>query len=138
MSIAIRPYLFETLNEIGAITFAVAFEQMTPTAGFGWATRTIGFLLMASLIFPILGLRKRMLHSPARALVDTSAFTKPTFLLLSVVMVLAFVGQYIPYYYLEVYSIQKNVLAGSSAYLNKSLIVFLNCGSFVGRLVSHL
>ena len=98
----------------------------------------MGFLLLASLILPTLALRKRVAHSPRRAIIDRDALTEYPFLYLAAVMVLAFIGQYIPYFYLQVYSVEKDILTGSKAYLNKYLIVFLNCGSFVGRLVGYL
>lgn len=53
-------------------------------------------------------------------------------------ILLIFLGLYIPYFYIEIFSIRKGIMNSEDTYLNKYLIIFLNVGSFFGRLVSVL
>lgn len=124
----------------GAIIFTPVFEQLVPRIGFGWTTRTMGLLLLAALVLPVATMAKKTPRSPRRAIIDASALREPAFLLVLASMLIIFAGMYVPYFYIVVFSVRAKILVGGDAYLNKYLIVFLNTGSFVGRLVrlNHL
>lgn len=81
-------------------------------------------------------MRKRFPRSLPRAIIDRSALHEPAFLLSTVAMLFVFAGLYIPYFYIQVFAEKKRVMDASNTYLNQYLIVFLNVGSFFGRLVS--
>ena len=111
------------------------FQELQPKIGFGWATRCIGFILLASLAFPIVTMVKRVAQSLRRALIDKSALRELPFVLTLAAMFPVFAGLYIPYFYIEVFSVRTNVMRPESGYLNKYLIIFMNAGSLLGRLV---
>ena len=123
---------------IGAIVFTILFQQLEPQVGFDWTTRIIAFVVLASLLLPIVAMRKRVSKSPRRTFVDLAAFREAPFIFMLCSMFFLFTGLYIPYFYIEVFSIQTQTLARSDRYLDKYLIVFLNVGSAIGRLVSSL
>jgi predicted MFS family arabinose efflux permease len=108
------------------------FQQLQPRIGFGWTTRCIGFVVLAPLAFPLVTLRKFVKESPPRALIDKSALKEWPFVLTLPAMFLVFAGLYVPYFYIEVFSVRTGV---ASEDLNKYLIVFMNVGSLVGRVV---
>ena len=112
------------------------FQEMVPQVGFGWTTRSIGFVLLASMVLPVATMQKRVPKGPARAIIDTAALREPAFILVWWSMLLIFAGLYIPYFYIEVFSVRANVFIPEEVYLNKYLIVFMNTGSLFGRLVS--
>ena len=108
---------------------------MVDKVGFGWTTRTMAFIILASLFLPVLTMRKRFPKSPPRPMFDRSALHEPATVLSWAAMLLVFAGLYIPYFYIEVFSVQKGAIRAGDAYLNSYLIVFMNVGSFFGRLV---
>lgn len=116
----------------GAIIFAIMFQQLQPRIGFGWTIRCIGFVVLASLAFPLVTLRKRVAESPSRAFIDKSALRELPFVLTLPAMFLVFAGLYVPYFYIEVFSVRTNAVRPD---LNGYLIVFMNAGSLLGRVV---
>lgn len=72
--------------------FAIVFQQAVPRIGFGWTTRVIAFIILISLIPPILTMRKRVPRSPKRALVDKAALREVPFVIALCAMLLLFVG----------------------------------------------
>lgn len=82
----------------GAIIFAIMFQQLQPKIGFGWAIRCIGFVVLASLAFPLVTMRKLFTQSPPRALIDKSALKEWPFILTLPAMFLVFLGLYCPYF----------------------------------------
>jgi len=96
----------------------------------------IAFIVLASLILPVTTMRKRFPRSPPRAIIDRSAFHEPATVISWAAMLFATLGLYIPYFYIQVFAENKEVMPASSDYLYTYLIVFLNVGSFFGRLVS--
>ena len=71
-------------------------------------------------------------------MIDSSAFREAPFVVALFVQLLAFMGLYIPYFYIQVFAEQKKVLSADRSWLYQYLIVFMNVGSFFGRLVSGL
>ncbi|KAK5119243.1 hypothetical protein LTR85_007857 [Meristemomyces frigidus] len=125
-------------SSIGAIVFALVFQHLTPRIGFPWTVRVLAFIILASLIPPILTMRKKVAKSPTRSLIDKSALREPAFLLAGCTMLPLFAGLYIPYFYAQVFSINTDIMPPGSAYLNEYLIVLLNTGSFFGRLFPNI
>ena len=121
---------------LGAIVFAITFEQLQPKVGFGWATRVLAFLLLASLLLPVIAIKKRVPSTSPRAIFDLKSVKQPVFVIYLASMLMVFMGLYIPFFYLEQFSTARNVLPDSKGRLDKFLIVFLNLGSLPGRLVS--
>lgn len=114
------------------------FQQLVPKVGFGWATRVIGFILLFAMVPPILVSKKRVAKAPPRALLDMSALKEPPFLLFAGCMFFTFIGLYIPFFYIQVFSEVRNVLAPNHLNLNAYLVVFLNVGSFFGRIFPNM
>lgn len=110
---------------------------MIINAGFGWATRTIALLLFITLVIPTVSLQKRTPTSSRRRFLDPVALREPSFVLCMSSMLIAFIGLYIPYFYIEVFALRRNVLNSDQKYLTKYLIVIMNVGSLVGRLVRY-
>lgn len=115
----------------GAIVFSIIFEQLLPKIGFGWIVRVIAFIILVSLVLPIVVMKKRTAGSSRRALIDKEALSEVRFVLNLCVVLLSFLGLYIPFFY----SVSTNVLDPKHEYLNNYLVIFLNVGSIFGRLV---
>lgn len=110
---------------------------MISKVGFGWTTRTFALILLVTLIIPMTLLRKRVPNSTRRSLIDVAALRQPAFDLCLCAMFVVFMGLYVPYFYIEVFAVREQILETGHEYLAKYLIVILNIGSLVGRLVSY-
>ncbi len=95
----------------------------------------MAFVLLASLILPLVTMRKRVPQSSRRAFIDPSALREPAFCLALASMFVVFMGLYVPYFYIEVFAVRESILEVGHKYLVKYLIVIMNVGSLVGRLV---
>lgn len=118
--------------------FTIIFQQLRPHIGFAWATRVIAFIVLVSLVIPVMTMRKRLARLPTRAFIDKSALQEPTSVLAGCSMFFLFAGLYIPYFYVQVFSGNAHIMQPRDANLNKYLIVSLNAGSFFGRLVGSV
>ncbi|TKA69549.1 hypothetical protein B0A55_06559 [Friedmanniomyces simplex] len=123
---------------LGAIVFTLIFENLWHRIGFGWTVRVLAFIVLASLLLPVLTMRKRHPRSPPRALVDPEAFEEPATVFTYASMLLVMMGLYVPYFYIEVFAVQKHTMSQGKEYLYNYLIVFLNVGSFFGRLFPNI
>ncbi|KAI5924012.1 major facilitator superfamily domain-containing protein [Camillea tinctor] len=120
-------------SPLGGIIFPIIFSRLQPTVGFGWATRVIAFILLGMAPIPLIFMRPRV---PApkhkRAFLDNSVFTDPPFIIWSVASFFAFLGLYVPFFYIQLFAIRYRLASSDfSAYL----VTLLNAGSVVGRLL---
>ena len=85
-----------------------------------------------------MGLRKLSNSPRGRDLIDWEAFREPAFDSQLVVQLIIFLGLYVPYFFIQIFSERQNVMAPSDQYLNQYLVIFLNVGSFFGRLFPNV
>lgn len=142
-SIAILPMYFTTKramvqgiaasgSSLGGVIYPIVFRELQPRIGFGSATRVIAFIMLGTLIVPILGMKMPTKPSTQRRIFDSSAWREPPYLLLAVGMFLGFMGLYIPFFYIQTFSIEKNIVTNDLVFY---LLPLLNTGSFFGRIV---
>lgn len=124
-------------SPLAGIIFPVIFSRLVPSIGFGWATRVIAFILLGLSAVPLLFLRPRV-PPPAhkRAFFDTTAFRDEPYMLFNLGGLLAFVGLYVPYFYIQLYALQRDLIPAGfdSAYL----VTLLNTGSVPGRILPNV
>ncbi len=143
-AIAIIPYYFSTRkalaqglaacgSSLGGIIYPILFQNLQTRIGFPWATRVMAFIILATLIMPIVCMKVRVKPGAARKLIDSSAWREPPFLLLSVAEFFGFMGLYIPFFYVQLYAIEKTDIDEHLAFY---LLTLLNAGSLFGRIVS--
>ena len=80
-------------------------------------------------------MRKRIPRSTRRALFDSAALRELPFMIVLGSMFVVFAGLYVPYFYIEVFSVRTSIMEHDDLFLNKYLIVLMNTGSAFGRLV---
>lgn len=141
-SVAILPQYFSTRkalangiaaagSSIGGIIYPVTFRRLEQSVGFGWATRTLGFISLITIWFSILVMRPRIQPRGRRALIDFSAFTEIPYLLFCFAMFLGFIGFYGPVFYIQPYAIQNHLASENFAFY---LLPILNAASVPGRI----
>ncbi|KAF1951709.1 MFS general substrate transporter [Byssothecium circinans] len=122
---------------VGGVVYIIMFDRLTPTAGFPWAIRCMGFVALAAalLSFPALlsGARVVAHKRKARALFDRTALHDRLFLVFTASMFFTFLGYIVPYFYIPTYAREK---LGTSDSLALYMLVMSVAGSFFGRLAS--
>ncbi len=120
--------------DIGGIIYPTLFRQLRPQIGFPWTTRVIAFLALATLLIPLSVMRPKP-HADAeerpRALFDRKAFKNLPYALFTVSAFFAFMGLYIPHYYIQIYAGQ----IGMDPQLSSYLLIIMNAVSTFGRIV---
>lgn len=103
--------------------------------GFAWATRVIGFIMLGTLIFPLVVMRPRIMPSAVRKMFDASAWREPPFYLFAIGGFFGFVGMYMPLTFVTTYAIQEGIMSVDLAF---SLLPILNAGSTLGRILPNV
>ena len=122
-------------SSLGGILYPIVFQQLEPRIGFGWATRVLAFIALATQAIAMVLMRQRpgLATSTSRALVDMSLFTEMPILSFSFSALFAFTGLYMPFYYIGIYSQRK--IDGIPHSLLAYLVPLLNLGGVFGRVI---
>ncbi|KAI1409391.1 major facilitator superfamily domain-containing protein [Hypoxylon sp. FL1857] len=121
-----------TGSAIGGIVYPIVFNQLQPQVGFGWATRSLGFILLATSLVPVFLMKANAPPRPARSLVDRSAFRDAPFLVFSLGLFFGVMGFYIVLNYVQLLAMART---NTSPSLAGYLLVIINAASLPGRLV---
>lgn len=124
-------------SSIGGIIYPLMFRHIQPQAGFGWAVRAMGFVMLGTLALSlaILGRHKQVIPAKKRTfatLFDFRALKEPRFLAFTISLFFVFLGFYIPLFYIPLYS-QFNLRTSNDLAYN--LVAVVNAGSFLGRIL---
>jgi len=120
-----------TGGNVGGVIYSSVFEILQPSIGFAWATRTIAFIQLATLVIPISVLQMRFKPTQARRLFDTTAWKDSRYSVFACASLVGYIGLYIPWFYANSFAISKKVVNG---HLAVYLVSILNAGSFFGRI----
>ncbi|RYP61971.1 hypothetical protein DL769_007484 [Monosporascus sp. CRB-8-3] len=139
-------------SPLAGIVFPIIFGRLQPAVGFAWATRVIAFILLGLSAIPVAFMRTRV-PPPARkrAFFEPQALRDGPYMLFNVAGLLAYVGLYVPYFYIQLFAIRHGIIAPGDAAAGSSssppsdeasssayLVTVLNAGSILGRLLPNL
>ncbi|KAF7532075.1 hypothetical protein G7054_g8285 [Neopestalotiopsis clavispora] len=131
--IALATGLASSGSPLAGTVLPIAFNQMVDRLGFGWATRIIAFILCGVAVIPLMFFKTRLPPSThRRALIDVSAFTDVPFMIFVVGSFFCFVALYIPFFYIELFSIEHSLVSDSFA---PYMVAIMNGVSVPGRIV---
>lgn len=83
-------------SSLGGIIYPVVFQRLEPRIGFGWATRVLAFIALATQAVAVVLMRQRDGgSSKSRSLIDQTLFTEKPMLSFSFASLFAFMGLYI-------------------------------------------
>ncbi|WFD32975.1 hypothetical protein MSPP1_004032 [Malassezia sp. CBS 17886] len=122
-------------SSIGAVVYSIAFYRLVQSVGFGWSTRILGFIALATLIFSNAVLRPRLGPATRRSLFAFSALRELSFCLLLLGILLGYMGAYVPYYYISLYA---SARTGMDEELAFYMIAVINAASALGRILPNL
>jgi MFS family permease len=144
-SVAILPQYFSTKKALangiaasgssfGGLIYPIVFRQLQKSIGFGWATRTLGFISLVTVWFSVLVMKPRVMPKQRRAMTDFAAFKEIPYTLFCVGMIFGFIGLYGPLYYIGAYAIDKHITNENLAFY---LLPIINAASIFGRIIPN-
>ncbi|KAH9905816.1 major facilitator superfamily domain-containing protein [Xylariomycetidae sp. FL2044] len=119
-------------SAIGGIIYPIVFTRLQPQIGFGWATRVLAFILLATSAVPVLLMKSLAPPRPFQSLVDHTAFRDIPYMVFSAGMFFGMMGFYVMFYYIELLAL---ACTDASPVLSGYLLVILNASSIPGRLI---
>lgn len=119
-----------TAGGIGGVIFPLVILYLSPSIGFGWATRVVGLMCAFFCMLACALCRKRLPHNKqSGAAVDFKALSDPKYAVTTLAVFLIEFAVFIPYTYVSSYALYMG-LTPRKAYL---LNAFLNAGAVPGR-----
>lgn len=85
----------------GGVVFPLIAQHILPRIGFGWTVRIMGFIMLVTMIFPLLIMRSRLPPRTTGPLVELAAFREVPYLLFAIGNSLCFLGLYFVIYYVS-------------------------------------
>jgi MFS family permease len=123
-------------GSLGGVLFPIIFRKLLSRIGFGWATRVLGFIVLGTLLISLALVKPRVKSAPkTRSLLDLSAFTSPSFLVLSAAVFAYLIGLYFPFFYMSSWAEANLGTSPDDAFY---LFSILNAGSVFGRVIPGL
>lgn len=122
-------------NGAGGIVYPLVFRRLLVPLGFAWTIRVNGFVALGvSLVaIPLLRTGPRVPSKKPRPLAEIGAFKELPFIIYNLGGFLKFLGFYIPFVYMPIYS-QAHLHSSTSQAFD--LLAYTNAASFVGRLLA--
>jgi MFS family permease len=117
-------------SSLGGTIYPIVFHQLQPKIGFAWATRVLGFIMLATLIVSNCVLKVRVLPEGRRRFLDLTAFKELPYVLFVAGNTMAFLGLYNPFFYVQSYVIESGIAGPGLAFYMLSII---NASSTFGR-----
>lgn len=145
VSVAIIPSYFTTKrafaiglaasgSSLGGVIYPIVFHTLQPRLGFGWSTRIIAFLALATLIIPSLCIKVRALPARRKKIIDFSGFAELPFCLFSLAAFIGFLGLYIPFFYISEFASPSSSTDNLGSNIAFYLLPILSSGSIAGRI----
>ncbi|KAL4967702.1 major facilitator superfamily domain-containing protein [Aspergillus stella-maris] len=129
---ALATGLAVTSGGIGGIIFPQIFNALAPKAGFGWAVRTLGFIVLFFTLLAVVLQRSRLgPNYSSRKTVDLRVLGERGFGITAAAIIFADIAATIPLTYLTSYA-RANGMSVERSY---TLMSILNATSIVGRLM---
>ncbi|KAF4624137.1 hypothetical protein G7Y89_g14036 [Cudoniella acicularis] len=122
--------LAATGGSLGGVIYPIIFRRLVGSIGYGWATRIIAFLALATLSISLTISKARILPAKKRSLIDYAALKDVPFMVFTVSLFVVFVGFYIPFFYMPWYAEQTLDTSQDLAFY---LLSAMNGASVVGR-----
>ncbi|KAF2000043.1 MFS general substrate transporter [Amniculicola lignicola CBS 123094] len=122
-------------SSFGGVIYPIIFHKLLPQIGFGWTTRVIGFIILATQLVPNVCMRVRVLPAKKRSLLDLPAFKLPYYSLMVFAFFIGFMGLYMPFFYAQIYAITDKITNPNLAFY---LLAVMNSTSVFGRILPNL
>ncbi|KAK0385226.1 hypothetical protein NLU13_7703 [Sarocladium strictum] len=123
-------------GSVGSVIYPIVFERLQAKIGFPWTVRVMGFLALATLAVSIGTMRARLPPArEARPMLDLTAFRSAPFMFFGFALFFAFVGLYVPIFYIISWG---QVRVHLEQNLSFYMLSVLNGASVFGRILPAL
>ncbi|EAT90704.2 hypothetical protein SNOG_02492 [Parastagonospora nodorum SN15] len=122
-------------SSLGGVLYPIVFHRLLPTLGFGWTTRVLGFIILATMVIPNLCMRIRILPAKKRSLLDFGAFRIPAYSFQVAGFFCGFMGLYVPFFYAQLYALREHLTNENLAFY---LLAVMNSTSAFGRIIPNI
>jgi len=121
-------------SSLGGIFYPILLNHLfyNPKIGFGWACRIVGFLDIPIMLFVNYTIRSRLGRRPPGPLLDLSYFKDIRFALFVAGSFLNFIGNFIPFFFIQSVAVQRGMSTSAAFYT----LAILNASSLSGRLIT--
>lgn len=121
-------------SSLGGVIYPIVLYNLIPQIGFAWATRTLGFMMLGTLVISNSVMRVRVRPAHKRKLFDFPFFLYTPYTLFVLGGFCAFMGLYAPFFYVESYAISYNITSQELAFYTLPII---NSASILGRIIPN-
>jgi len=121
-------------SSLGGVIYPIVFYKLIDQVGFGWSTRVIGFIALATLLIPNFVMKMRFKPPKARALIDWSAFTDGPYALAVLAAMIGFIGLYVMFFYISYFAQEAGI---TSAKMSFYIVPIFNAASTFGRVLPN-
>lgn len=77
---------------VGGVLYQIVFHKLQPQIGFPWAIRVMAFIILGTMLFPLVFLKARLKPSSARKMFDITALRETTFVLFGLGIFFMYMG----------------------------------------------
>ncbi|KAI8665516.1 MFS domain-containing protein [Fusarium sp. Ph1] len=121
-------------SALGGVIYPIVLYRLIGEIGFPWATRVIGFIVLGTLLIPIVTMRLRVQPPKIRAMVDMTAFSDVSYIAFVLNSLLAYMGLFVIFFYLSYYAAAEHITDDSLAFY---LVPIFNAASVFGRTIPN-
>lgn len=122
-------------SSIGGVIYPIMLHRLIEPIGFPWTCRIIGFIALATLLVPNVCMKVRVLPASRRKILDLPAFKEPPYVLFILGAMIVFMGLYTPFFYIQLYAIDKSIVSKDLAFYMLSI---MNASSTFGRIFPNM
>ncbi|KFY17500.1 hypothetical protein V492_00628 [Pseudogymnoascus sp. VKM F-4246] len=121
-------------SSLGGVIYPIVLYKLLGEIGFPWAVRVIGFIALATFILPLAVMQVRVRAPKPRALIDWSAFVDMPFIVFTLGLLFAFIGNSVLIFYVSFYPQDSGFTDQSLSFY---MVSIFNAGSVLGRIVPN-
>lgn len=119
----------------GAVIYPIVLRELIARASFPWAVRAVGFIVLATLLIPILIMKPLFLPKGKRQLTDKTMVKDRVFTLFTIINFIGWLGVQIPLFYAALFAEYVIGRPQDNAFY---MLAIMGAGSFPGRLLTPL
>lgn len=121
-------------SSLGGVIYPIVFYNLVDSIGFAWSVRTIGFIVLGTLLLPVFVMKMRIKPAKPRAFLDWSAFTDWPFAIFTLSCMIGFVGLYTALFFISYFA---EATGSADAKMAFYLIPIVNAASVFGRTIPN-
>ncbi|KAF1960662.1 MFS general substrate transporter [Byssothecium circinans] len=122
-------------GSVGGIVYSALFKRAELSFGFSRSVQLLALVMLVTQSVALLTMRVRMVPATRRAYLQLSAFREIPYALYSGGVLFAFMGMYIPFFFIQNYAIEHGLLRPDTA---SYALVTLNLASLFGRIIPNM